>query len=56
MQNSMMIFTFSVFDHKYPSWANLAQNSKLFKVKLDTETNLNMQNSLVVSISSVSNW
>ena len=43
------MFTFSVFDLKYLSWANLVQNSKLF-VQSDTKTNLNMQNSMVVSI------
>ena len=30
MGNSMMMFTFSVFDHKYISWANLVQNFKIF--------------------------
>ena len=29
MQNSMMIFTFSAFDHKYLSWANLVQKLKI---------------------------
>ena len=29
MQNWMMMFTFSVFDRKYPSWANLAEKSKI---------------------------
>ena len=29
MQNSMMMFTFSIFDHKYPSWANLVQKFKV---------------------------
>ena len=29
VRNSIMEF-FSIFDHKYPSWANLVQNSKLF--------------------------
>ena len=29
MQNSMMIFTFSAFDHKYLSWANLVQKFKI---------------------------
>ena len=27
VQNSMMIFTFPVFNWKYPVWANLVQNS-----------------------------
>ena len=51
-----MIFTFSVFDHKYSSWANLAQNLKLFKVKSDTKTNSNMKSSVVVFILSVLDW
>ena len=52
----MMMFTFSIFDHKYLSWANFGPNIQncLFKVKFDTKTNLNIQNSIVVSISSVS--
>ena len=33
MQNSMMIFAFSVFDHKYPSWANLVQKFKIICLK-----------------------
>ena len=50
----MMLFNFSVFDHKYLSWANLVKiQNCLFKVKFDTKTNSNMQNSMVVSISSV---
>ena len=28
-QNSMMMFNFSVFDHKYLSWANLVQKFKI---------------------------
>ena len=51
-----MIFTLSVFDHKYSSWANVAQNLKLFKVKFDSKTNPNMQNSVVVSILSALDW
>ena len=45
---NLMMFTFSVFDHKYISWANLVQ--KLFKLKFDTKVNSNMQNSMMVSI------
>ena len=26
MQDSMVMFTFSIFDRKYPFWANLFQN------------------------------
>ena len=29
MQNSMMIFSFLVFEWKYPFWANLVQNIKI---------------------------
>ena len=29
MRNSMVIFTFSIFDQKYPFWVNLVQKSKL---------------------------
>ena len=48
----MMMFTFSIFDHKYLSWANFGPNIQncLFKVKFDTKTNSNMQNSMVVSV------
>ena len=51
----MMMFTFSIFDHKYLSWSNFGPNIQncLFKVKFDTKNNLNIQNS-IVSISSVS--
>ena len=45
-----MLFTFPVFDHKYPSWAIWSKNLKLLKMKFDTKTNLTMQNSMVVSI------
>ena len=29
MQNSMVMFTFSVFDWKYPFWPNWSEKSKL---------------------------
>ena len=32
MQNSMMLFTFFVFDRKYPFWANLVQNVKIISL------------------------
>ena len=51
---NLMMFTFSVFDHKYISWANLVQ--KLFKLKFDTKVNSNMQNSMMVSILSTLEW
>ena len=34
MHNSMVVFTFSALDQKNPFLTNLAQNPKLFKVKL----------------------
>ena len=40
----------------YLSWANLVQNSKLFKVKFDTKTNSNMQNSMLMYNLSVLDW
>ena len=42
----MMMFTFSVFDYKYLSWANLVQKSNIV-LKFDTKTSLNMQNSVL---------
>ena len=41
-----MKFTFSVFDYKYLSWANLVQKSKIV-LKFDTKTSLNVQNSVL---------
>ena len=32
MQNSMLIFTFSVFDRKFPFWANLVQKIKVISL------------------------
>ena len=42
MQNLVMMFTFSVFDHILLGqiWS---KNSKLFKMKFDAKTNSNMQ-------------
>ena len=44
----MMMLNFFVFDHKYLSRANLFPKIEncLFKVKFDTKTNSNMQNSM----------
>ena len=47
--NSMMMFFFSVFDHKYLSWANLVRKCKIFCSKW-------MVVSMVVSILSVLDW
>ena len=33
-QNSVMMFTFFVFDHKYLSWANLVQKSKIVQSEI----------------------
>ena len=52
----MMMFTFSISDHKYPFWANLVQKLKMVEVKLYTKTNWNMENVMVVSILSVLDW
>ena len=47
----MMIFLFlTIYIFPGQSWS---KNSKLFKVKFDTKTNSNMQNSMAVSILSV---
>ena len=54
MQNSMVVFTFSVLDQKNPFWSK--DLSCLFKIKFDSKTNLNMQNSIVVSILPVWGW
>ena len=51
-----MMVTFSVFDHKYGQiWS---KNSKLFaqSKKFDLNTNLIMQNAMVVSVLSVLDW
>ena len=32
MQNSMVMFTFSAFDWKYPFWVNLVQNIKIISL------------------------
>ena len=33
MQNSMVMFAFSAFNHNYPFWANLVQKSKIVCLK-----------------------
>ena len=33
MQNSLMMFTFFVFDRKYPFWANLVQKMKIVSLR-----------------------
>ena len=50
-RNSMM-FTFSVFDHKFFSWANLVQKIAIVSLswKLVLKTNSSMKNSIVMFI------
>ena len=48
MQNSMTMFTFFVFDRKYPFWANLVQKSKL--------SISNIQNSVMMFIIRGFDW
>ena len=50
----MMMFTLSGLDHKsFLEISGPKIQTCLFKVKVDTKTNLNMQNSMVMSILSV---
>ena len=46
----MMLFTYFVFEWKYPFWANLVQKNQnyQFKLKFGTYTNSNLQNSMVM--------
>ena len=48
MQNSIAMFSFSVFDQKYPFWANLVQKNqnRHSKLRLRTKTNSIMQYSI----------
>ena len=57
MQNSLMMFTFSVFSQKY-FFGKFGQKRKncQFKLKFGTKTNLNMHNSVVLFIFSVFDW
>ena len=50
MQNSMVLFTFLVFDQKYPFWGNLIQKKQKLSLsaKVQYLENSNMQNSIVV--------
>ena len=57
MQNSMVVFTFSVFDRKYPSWVKLVKKKNCqFLVKFGNLAKLNMQNSMVIFTFSVLEW
>ena len=48
MQNSTVVFNFSILDQKHPPWATLVQKNEncQFKLKFGTLTNSNMQNSM----------
>ena len=49
VQNSTVMYSFSIFDWKYPFWTSFAKiQNCLFKVKFGTWTNSNMQNSMVM--------
>ena len=50
MKNLMVMFTSFVFSQKYPFFGQFGQKNQNFqiKVKLDTYTNSNIQNSMVV--------
>ena len=50
MQNAMVMFTFPVFDRKYPFWANLVKKVKIISWNWNLVprlTNSNMQNSMI---------
>ena len=49
MSNLMVMFTFSVFDWKYPFWENLVPKLKtIVQSEIGTQTYLNIQNSIVL--------
>ena len=50
MQNWVVVFSFSVFNGRYPMWANLVQKIKIdsLKLKFGIKTKSNMQNSMVM--------
>ena len=50
MQNSMVVFTFSVLEWKYSFWGKFGHKIRncQFKLKPSTKTNPNMQNSMVI--------
>ena len=50
MQNSVVVFTFSVLDRNtlYGKFSPKKTQNRQFKLKFGTKTNLNMQNSMVV--------
>ena len=58
MQNSMMMFTFSVLNWRHPFLVkfNPKNQNCQFQLKFGTQTNSNMWNSLVVFTFSVLDW
>ena len=58
MQNSIVLLTFFVSEHKYYFGVNLVQKipNYQFKLKFGTWTNLNLQNSIVMFTLSVFDW
>ena len=38
MQNSMVVFTFSVLDRKHPFWENMVQKIKIVSLKVTSAT------------------
>ena len=54
----MVLFAFSVFNWKYPFWANLVHKNQFsqFKLKFGTESNLDIQNLMVVFTLPVLEW
>ena len=50
MQNSIVVFTFFVFDQKFIFWENLVQNVKIVRLRL------NLQNSMMLFTFFVFDW
>ena len=58
MQNSMVLFSFSVLDREYSFWANLMQKIKILGLCLNLVPRLtqSVQSSLVAFVFSVFDW
>ena len=52
MQNSILMFNFSVLDWKYSFYTNSVRKKQIFqfKLKFGTKTNLNIQNSMLILV------
>ena len=52
MQNSILMFNFSVLDWKYSLYTNSVRKKQIFqfKLKFGTKTNLNIQNSMLILV------